>query len=91
MDEIENLERFDFEQMKAIDVRTVERDSLIDIIDIQIDKNLPRNERFADFLKQVKNPYCYRCGKAVVKVSFSDTEITLEKCLERYLESLLDR
>lgn len=87
MDDIEKLRKADFAQMKAVDVRTVDRESLMDIREVQMDKNLPRSEQFADFLKQIKNPYCYRCGKVVVKVSFSDTGITLEDRLEHYLGS----
>ena len=75
-------------QMKLVDVRTVERDELVDIAKVQVNKNLPGDKRFADFLEQVKNPYCYRCGKVVVKVSFADTGITLEERLKHYLGSL---
>lgn len=88
MEDIEKLRKADLAQMKAVDVRTVDRESLMDIRKVQMNKNLPRSEQFADFLKQVKNPYCYRCGKVVVKVSFSDTGITLEDRLEHYLGSL---
>lgn len=88
MERIENLKNLDFEQMKSVDVRTVGRENLTDISKIQINKNLPKKEQFAEFLGQVKNPYCYRCGKIVVKVSFADTEITLEERLEHYLGSL---
>lgn len=88
MERIDNLRNLDFEQMKSVDVRTVEREDLTDISKIQINKNLPKDERFADFGGQVKNPYCYRCGKVVVKVSFADTGITLEERLEHYLGSL---
>ncbi len=87
MEDIEKLRKADLAQMKAVDVRTVDRESLMDIRKVQMNKNLPKSEQFADFLKQVKNPYCYRCGKVVVKVSFSDTGITLEDRLEHYLES----
>jgi len=76
------------EQMKNIDIRTVDPSTLVDIKDIQINTSLPRDERILDFLEQVKNPYCFRVGKAAVKVSFSDTEATVEDCLERYLMSL---
>jgi len=76
------------EQMKNIDIRTVDPSTLVDIKDIQINTSLPRSERILDFLEQVKNPYCFRVGKAAVKISFSDTEATVEDCLERYLLSL---
>jgi hypothetical protein len=76
------------QQMKQVDVRTVDRDTLMDIRDVQVDRTLPRGQRFADFLRQIGNPYCYRCGKAVVKISFADTDATLEDRLEHYLKTL---
>lgn len=75
-------------QMKEVDIHTVDRESLVDIREVQIDGKLPRERRFEDFLRQIKNPYCYRCGKIVVKVSFSDTDATLEDRLEHYLATL---
>lgn len=76
------------QQMKQVDVSTVDRDTLMDIRDVQVDRTLPRGQRFADFLRQIGNPYCYRCGKAVVKISFADTDATLEDRLEHYLKTL---
>ena len=75
-------------QMKNVDIRTVDREGLADIGDVHIDSALPREERFADFLRQIGNPYCYRCGKAVVKISFADTDATLDDRMEHYLETL---
>ena len=34
-------------------------------------------ERVRGFVEQIKNPYCFRCGDAVVKTSFLDTDVTL--------------
>lgn len=85
---METLGKFDLEEMKNIDIRTVDRDSLVDINDVKIDMNLPREERLIEFIRQIKNPYCYRCGKVVVKISFADTEVTLEDRLISYLKSL---
>lgn len=75
-------------QMKEVDIHTVDRESLVDIREVQVDSRLPREQRFQDFLRQIRNPYCYRCGKLVVKVSFSDTDATLENRLEHYLATL---
>ena len=79
---------FELAQMKEVDVQTVDRESLVDIREVQIDRELPREKRFEDFLRQIKNPYCYRCGKIVVKISFSDTNVTLEERLEHYLATM---
>ena len=77
-----------FQEMRDIDIRSVDVGLLVDIKDVQINTTLPRNERVLDFLEQIKNPYCFKVGKAAVKVSFADTEATVEDCLERYLLSL---
>lgn len=63
------------------------RDSLVDIQDVTIDTTLPKEERMRRFIKQVKNPYLYRHGKYVVKISFSDTDITLEQRLADYVRT----
>lgn len=75
-------------EMRDVDIRTIDRETLVDINDIHVDKKLPREQRLADFISQIGNPYCYRCGKAVVKVSFANTDITLEDRLEQYLKTL---
>lgn len=79
---------FDFQAMRAVDIRTVDPTELTDIRDIEVNSALPKRERILDFIRQVKNPYCYKCGKMVVKVSFAETEATLEDKLESYLLSL---
>jgi hypothetical protein len=79
---------FDFGTMRAVDVRTVDSAALDDIRDVKVNAALPQKERLIDFIRQVKNPYLYKCGKMVVKVSFAETEATLEDKLESYLLSL---
>lgn len=85
---MESVSNPDLEAMRNVDIRTVDPATLVDIRDVKIDKNLPQSERVRDFIRQIKNPYCFKCGKAIVKVSFSDTTATLEDRLEHYLKSL---
>lgn len=73
--------------MRDVDIRTVDPDSLRDIRDVQVHTELPKAERFLDFIKQIGNPYCYRHGKYVVKVSFIDTDATLEDRMLAYIRS----
>ena len=85
---MDSVSKLDLNAMKNVDIRTVDPTTLVDIRDVKIDKNLPQSERIRDFIRQIKNPYCYKCGKAIVKVSFSDSTATLEDRLEHYLNSL---
>lgn len=76
-----------FGDMQNIDIRTVNPATLRDIEDVTIDTNQPKAERLKSYIEQIGNPYCYRHGKYVVKVSFANTGKTLEDCLLSYLRS----
>ena len=41
------------EEMKAVDIRTVRRDELVDIRDVVIDQDAPKEERIKSFLQQI--------------------------------------
>ena len=73
--------------MQAVDVRTVDRSTLRDIRDVKVNTDLPKQERILDFMRQIGNPYCYRHGKYVVMVSFTETDVTLEYILLSYIRS----
>lgn len=70
--------------------QTIDQDDLVDISTVKIDQSLPRDERIADYIRQVKNPYCYRSGDVVVRISFAQTEATLEDRLLSYLQRMTD-
>lgn len=84
-----NVTKDVLERMKAVDIRTVDPKTLRDIRDIHINTDLPKQERMQDFIRQIGNPYCYRHGKYVVKVSFSDSDVTLEELVLTYIRSKL--
>jgi len=73
--------------MRNVDIRTVDPATLRDIRDVKVNPNLPKRERILDYIWQIGNPYCYRHGKYVVKVSYTQTDVTLEERLLAYLRS----
>ena len=75
-------------EMSDVDVRSVSRDSLVDIKDVKIDMKKERKERVLEFLKQIKNPYCFICNGMIVKMNFSKEGETLEDTLNKYFRSL---
>ena len=46
------------EELRAVDIRTVKPDNLVDITQNHIEENLEGKERAEEFIRQVKNPYC---------------------------------
>ncbi|NBJ93547.1 DUF6870 family protein [Parablautia muri] len=75
------MERVEIERMKNIDVRTVKVSDLVNIEEIDINTELPKEERLLEFIKKVKNPFCYICNGMIIKTSYSDTKETLENRL----------
>ena len=76
------------EEWKNVDVREVDMDTLVDIRDVNIDMDWPREKRIEEYIRQIKNPYCFKVGKVAVKVEFSEGDATFEDRVKEYLESL---
>jgi len=78
----------DFDTMQSVDIRTVDPSSLTDIRDININPRLPFTDKAISYLNQIKNPYCFKCGDVIVKVSHAQTTTTIDDCMEGFYRSL---
>lgn len=58
---------------------------LVDIRSVKIDRTLSYEERVADYVRQIKNPYHFRCGKYSIRVSFNENGPSIEECLRNLL------
>lgn len=85
---MENVSNLDLEAMRNVNIRTVDPETLVDIRDVQVRTDLPKQERILDFIRQIKNPYCFKCGDLIIKSTFSDTGETLEDRLKSYFRSV---
>ena len=72
----------ELQEMAAVDIRTVDKSTLVELDDVEIHEELPQAERIADYIKQIKNPYCYKSHGIVVKISFAG-KCSLEESLSR--------
>ena len=75
-------------ELAGVDICTVAKESLVDIRDVKIDTSKSREERISDYIRQVRNPYCFQCNGIIVKMNFSQSEETLEDKLAGYLLSV---
>ena len=73
------------EEMKNVDIRTVKREELADIVEVKINKEKSREGQIRDYLEQIKNPYCYKYGEYIVKIGFEDTTVTLTDRLKELI------
>lgn len=62
-----------------------DRDALVDIRDVSVNKDLPKEERIAAFVEQIKNPYRFRCGDFVINACFASGGVSIEDCLKGIL------
>ena len=70
------------QEMKNVDISMVDPATLIDLHAVLTDETLPHGERRIDFVRQVRNPYCFLVDGTIVKVSFSDDGPALTDRLE---------
>ena len=73
----------DLEEMRNIDIRDFDRNSIPYT-------ELPVIDRILDFIHQSKNPYFYRSDNdMLVQIEYSETDITIEDCMEAYFELVM--
>ena len=70
MDSLRINERL--EQLRAVDVRSIDKNDLIDLNQVTIDETKPVPERVAEFMRQIQNPSCFRIGDVVIKVVYKE-------------------
>ncbi len=77
-----------FEELQSVDIRTVKPEEVVDIQQIKIDDGLSQQEKRREFIRQVKNPYCFRVGKVIVKASYSGNGVSLNERFEELVMSV---
>ena len=63
-------------------------DSLVDIRDVKIDRTQPVEVRMKSYVEQIKNPYLFKVGNTVVRVSYANTQATINDNFVNLLASL---
>lgn len=77
-----------FEELQAVDIRTVKPEDVVDIQHIKIEEGLSQQEKRREFIRQVKNPYCFRVGKIIVKGSYNGNGVSLNERFEELVMSV---
>ena len=61
---------------------------LVDIRDVVIDKKLTLEERVKSYVEQIKDPYCFKVGDVVVRVSYAGKDKTLTNSFTSMIASM---
>lgn len=63
-------------------------DSLVDIRDVKIDRSMSVEDRMKSYVEQIKNPYMFNVGNTVVRVSYANTQATINDNFVNLLASM---
>ena len=58
------------------------QNKLVDISTVSVNKDLPKQEKIAEYVRQIRDPYHYRCGTFTITARFSKDGPTIEDCLQ---------
>ncbi len=59
-----------------------------DITEIKIKQDLPQQQRYNDFIQQIKNPYNFLYKDFKIHIQFSKTDKTIQDVLNDYDKAL---
>lgn len=59
----------------------MESTALVDITSVHVEKDKPKDERILDYVRKLKDPYHYQCGKYAVSARYTPDGPTIEECL----------
>lgn len=80
----------DLERMKAVDIETVDRESLTDLNDIVIDTKKSVAAKLSQFASQTDNLFVNKVGDYVVKVTYMDTKFTVNDKMKNHIARLAE-
>jgi len=60
---------------------SIDTAELVEITTININKDLPQQERYAEFKRQIKDLHNYKSGELTVRAVYSKNRVSIEDCL----------
>lgn len=74
--------------MKNEEFGNTDQVGLVDIHDVHIDSSLSTEDKIKSYVEQIKNPYCFKVGDVVVRVSYAGKQATLNDQFTNMLASM---
>ena len=79
-----NIDKNTLEVLSKQPYEEIDKAALVDIEHVKIDSTLPPGQRLLDYFRQIKNPYCFRCGTTTVRIGFTADGNSLDSILKNY-------
>jgi len=77
-------------EMSDIDIRTVDKETLIDLGTVEIDEKKSVNMRVQTYIEATHNPFLVRIGEYAVKFSYADDGETLDERMFTYVSQMAE-
>ena len=74
--------------MSNVDIMQADRDVLVDLRDIHIDSEKPVESKIKEYMEQVRNPFLVKYGDYVIKLSYADTEKSMDDRMREYVAKM---
>lgn len=78
----------ELQEMRSADIRQIDRDGLVDISQIEIDRNQSTESRIRSYLEQTRNPFFLKSGEYVLQFQYSDKDRDMNDCMVEYLSKM---
>ena len=79
--------RKEIEEMKQLSIKECDKEQLTDLSSVVIDSEKSKEERMLDYLRQVKNPYCFKVGDVAVRLVFDEDGRSFQQCMEELVQA----
>lgn len=77
----------DLKQLEKVGIEGINPTQLVHLEEVGIDISLPARRRMECYLDEIKNPYCFLCGKTPVKICFMPEGGELRSKIKAYFLS----
>ena len=74
--------------MSAKKMPKAQLDELVDLKSVVIDRSLPLEQRVHSYIEQIKNPYFFKVGSTPVRVSYSNSDMTVQNAFRNLVSSV---
>ena len=70
-------------KLKSTDLNSFGKENLINIKDVNIDIDTPKQQRIEKYLNDIKHPYLFISGDLIVHIEYVEKNISLQQKIEK--------
>lgn len=73
-------------KLKSTNFGSLGKENLVNLKDINIDINTPKQQRIEKYFDDIKNPYLFISGDLVVHIEYGENDISLQQKIENIIK-----